>query len=68
VEQLLRQNVAREEERAQIAQWSTEELLHAAIQAEGEQPGEENGLVDKAKDTLTGLQVCKHAASEGPSE
>jgi ferritin-like metal-binding protein YciE len=40
-EHLLRHNMAQAEERAKIAQRSTEELLHSALQAEGEQPGEE---------------------------
>jgi ferritin-like metal-binding protein YciE len=40
-EQLLRQNMAQAGERVKIAQRSTEELLHTALQAEGEQPGED---------------------------
>jgi ferritin-like metal-binding protein YciE len=40
-EQLLRQNMTQAEERVKIAQRSTEELLHTALQAEGEQPGED---------------------------
>ena len=40
-----------EEETASIAEQSAEELLSKAMQAGGQ---EEQGLMDKAKDTLTG--------------
>jgi ferritin-like metal-binding protein YciE len=52
IERLLRENMQQEEETARIAEQSAEELLSKAMQ-EGEQ-GEEQGLVDKAKDKLTG--------------
>jgi ferritin-like metal-binding protein YciE len=53
IERLLSENMHQEEETARIAESSAEELLGKAMQAEGEQP-EEKGLVDKAKDKLTG--------------
>ena len=52
IERLLRENMQQEEETARIAEQSAEELLSKAMQ-EGEQ-GEEEGLIDKAKDKLTG--------------
>ena len=52
VERLLRENMQQEEETARIAERSAEELLQKAMQ-EGEQE-EEEGLIDKAKDKLTG--------------
>ena len=51
VERLLRENMQQEEETARIAEQSAEELLSKAVQG-GEQ--EEQGLMDKAKDKLTG--------------
>ena len=51
VERLLRENMQQEEETARIAEQSAEELLSKAMQG-GEQ--EEQGLMDKAKDKLTG--------------
>jgi ferritin-like metal-binding protein YciE len=51
VERLLRENMQQDEETARIAEQSAEELLSKAMQ-EGEQ--EEQGLMDKAKDKLTG--------------
>ena len=43
-----------QEETAQIAQSSAEELLHEAAQAEVTQPEQKKGVIDKVKDTLTG--------------
>jgi ferritin-like metal-binding protein YciE len=51
IERLLRENMQQEEETARIAEQSAEGLLQKAMQ-EGEQ--EEEGLIDKAKDKLTG--------------
>ena len=51
VERLLRENMDQEEEAARIAEQSAEELLSKAMQG-GEQ--QEQGLMDKAKDKLTG--------------
>jgi ferritin-like metal-binding protein YciE len=51
VERLLRENMQQEEETARIAEQSAEELLSKAMQG-GEQ--QEQGLMDKAKDKLTG--------------
>jgi ferritin-like metal-binding protein YciE len=51
VERLLRENMQQEEEAARIAERSAEELLQKATQ-EAEQG--EKGLMDKAKDKLTG--------------
>ncbi|MDP9411326.1 MAG: DUF892 family protein [Actinomycetota bacterium] len=51
IERLLRENMQQEEETARIAEQSAEELLRKAMQG-GEQ--EEQGLMDKAKDKLTG--------------
>ncbi len=50
IERLLRENMDQEEQTARIAENSARELLQKAMQ-EGE---EEKGLIDKAKDTLTG--------------
>jgi ferritin-like metal-binding protein YciE len=52
IERLLRENMQQEEETARIAEQSAEELLSKAMQ-EGDQGGEE-GLINKAKDKLTG--------------
>jgi hypothetical protein len=49
----LSENIRQEEETARIAESSAEELLQKAMQAEGGS-SEDKGLVDKAKDTLTG--------------
>jgi ferritin-like metal-binding protein YciE len=51
VERLLRGNMQQEEETARIAEQSAEELLQKAMQ--GEQ-GEEEGLINRAKDKLLG--------------
>ncbi len=48
---LLQQNLQEEEQTAQIAEQSAPELIQKAI---GQQEEEDKGLVDKAKDTLTG--------------
>jgi ferritin-like metal-binding protein YciE len=53
IERLLRENMQQEEETARIAEQSAEGLLQKAMQ-EGEQEEEEEGLIDKAKDKLTG--------------
>lgn len=50
IERLLRENMQQEEETARIAESSAEELLQKAMQ-EG---GQEEGLIDKAKDKLAG--------------
>jgi ferritin-like metal-binding protein YciE len=52
-EQLLSNNMNQEEETAQIAERSAAVLLQKAMQAESES-SEEQGLIDKAKDKLTG--------------
>jgi len=52
VERLLRENMQQEEETARTAEQSAQVLLQKAMQ-EGEQ-GEEEGLMQKAKDKLTG--------------
>ena len=52
VANLLEANMHQEEETAQIAESSTRELLQKAQQHPAE--GEEQGLIDKAKDKLTG--------------
>lgn len=52
IERLLRENMQQEEETARIAENSAEELLQKAMQEQGGQ--EEEGLIDKAKDKLTG--------------
>ncbi len=52
IERLLRENMQQEEETARIAENSAEELLQKAMQEGGQE--EEEGLVDKAKDKLTG--------------
>jgi ferritin-like metal-binding protein YciE len=51
IERLLRENMDQEEQTATIAEQSAEELLSKAMQG-GEQ--QEQGLMDKAKDKLTG--------------
>jgi ferritin-like metal-binding protein YciE len=51
IERLLRENMDQEEQTARIAEQSAEELLQKAMK-EGEQ--QEQGLMDKAKDKLTG--------------
>ncbi len=51
---LLKQNLQEEEETAQIAEQSAPDLIQKAMQAEGEQQEEEKGLIDKARDKLTG--------------
>ncbi len=48
---LLNQNLQQEEETAQIAEQSAPELIQKAMQSEGQQ---EEGLIDKPKDKLTG--------------
>ena len=53
IERLLRVNMQQEEETARTAEQSAEELLQKAMQAGGES-SEEQGLIDKAKDKLTG--------------
>lgn len=52
IERLLRENMQQEEETARIAENSAEELLQKAMQR-GTQ-GEDQGLIDEAKDRLTG--------------
>src|SRR5215203_2599778 len=54
IERLLRENMQQEEETAQTAENSARELLQKAMQEEGGQQEEEKGLMDKAKDKLTG--------------
>jgi ferritin-like metal-binding protein YciE len=49
IQRLLRENMQQEEETARIAENSAEELLRKAMQE-----GEQEGLIDKAKDKLTG--------------
>lgn len=51
VERLLRENMQQEEETARIAENSAEELLRKAMGQGGQ---EEEGLIDKAKEKLTG--------------
>ncbi|MDP8947937.1 MAG: DUF892 family protein [Actinomycetota bacterium] len=53
IERLLRENMDQEEETARIAENSAEELLQKAMQEGGGQEQDE-GLIDKAKDKLTG--------------
>lgn len=53
IEHLLRENMQQEAEAAQIAEESAKELQQKAMQ-EGGGSQEEEGLVDKAKDKLTG--------------
>ncbi len=52
IERLLRENMDQEEETARIAERSAEELLWKAMQQGGQE--QEEGLIDKAKDKLTG--------------
>ncbi len=59
VERILTENLQQEEETARIAEGSAEKLLRKAMQEEGgqeegERSEEEKGLIDKAKDRLTG--------------
>lgn len=51
-EQLLQRNMDQEEQTARLAESTSEQLLRKAMKEEGQQP--EEGLMDKAKDTLTG--------------
>jgi ferritin-like metal-binding protein YciE len=51
---LLQQNLQEEEQTAQIAEQSAPELIQKAMGQEGQQKEEDKGLVDKAKDSLTG--------------
>jgi ferritin-like metal-binding protein YciE len=51
IERLLRKNMDQEEETARIAERSAEVLLRKAMQQGGQ---EQEGLIDKAKDKLTG--------------
>jgi ferritin-like metal-binding protein YciE len=53
IERLLSENMRQEEETARTAENSAEELLQKAMQAE-RGSSEEQGLIDKAKDKLTG--------------
>lgn len=50
---LLQQNLC-EEETAQIAEQSAPELIQKAMGQQGQQQEEDKGLVDKARDKLTG--------------
>ena len=51
---LLQQNLQQEEQTAQVAENRAKGLLQKAMQAEkGEQP-EDKGLIEQAKDKLTG--------------
>ena len=52
IERLLRENMQQEEETARIAENSAEDLFQKAMQEGGQE--EEEGLIDKAKDKLTG--------------
>ena len=49
---LLKHNMDQEEQTAKLAESSSEQLLRKAMKEEGKQP--EEGLLEKAKDTLTG--------------
>ena len=51
-QQLLKRNMDQEERTAKLAESSSEQLLRKAMKEEGQEP--EEGLVQKAKDTLTG--------------
>lgn len=51
-EQLLKRNMDEEERTAKLAESTSEQLLRKAMKEEGQQP--EEGLVEKAKDKLTG--------------
>ena len=51
-EQLLRRNMDQEERTAKLAESTSEQLLRKAMKEEGQEP--EEGIVEKAKDTLTG--------------
>jgi ferritin-like metal-binding protein YciE len=50
---LLQQNLQQEEQTAQVAENRAKGLLQQAMQAEGEQQ-EDKGLIEQAKDKLTG--------------
>jgi ferritin-like metal-binding protein YciE len=52
IERLLKENMRQEEETARTAEQSAQELLQKAMQEEGGQ--QEKGLIDQAKDKLTG--------------
>ncbi len=54
IQRLLAENMQDEEQTAQIAESSAEELLSKAMQEEGKQPEKGKGFIDKAKDKLTG--------------
>ncbi|MDQ3913631.1 MAG: DUF892 family protein [Actinomycetota bacterium] len=55
VVKLLEQNLQEEEQTAQIAEQSAPDLIQKAMRSEGEQQQEEEkGLIDQAKDKLTG--------------
>lgn len=54
VQRLLSENMQDEEQTAQTAEQSAEELLRTAMQEEGKEPSGEKGIVEKAKDKLTG--------------
>ena len=51
---LLQQNLQQEEQTAQIAENSAKELLQKAMQAEEGEQQEDKGLIEQAKDKLTG--------------
>lgn len=51
-ERLLKNNMDQEERTAKLAESTSEQLLRKAMKEEGQQP--EEGLVEKAKDKLTG--------------
>lgn len=51
-ERLLKNNMDQEERTAKLAESSSEQLLRKAMKEEGQQP--EEGLMEKAKDKLTG--------------
>lgn len=54
VQRLLSENMQDEEQTAQIAERSAEDLLAKAMQEEGKEPEAGKGFIDKAKDKLTG--------------
>ncbi len=51
-QQLLKRNMDQEEQTAKLAESTSEQLLRKAMKEEGQQP--EEGLMEKAKDKLTG--------------
>jgi ferritin-like metal-binding protein YciE len=51
---LLQQNLQEEEQTAQIAENSAKELLQKARRAEEGEQQEDKGLIEQAKDKLTG--------------